>query len=229
MSEEVRRAKHAVPRALFWTIAINGILAYAMVIAILAAMGNIDDALSSSFPFIVIIHTVTGSTPATTALVVGLFVISFAVCLASIASVLRLTWAWSRDRGLPSLFSVVSCGYCCLQSWFWKIEIAVVLFSHETGQPQAPSPLSCHLARGHGSWPSFSPKHWKHCRVRRHHCTFLVGSILLLLHRHQLHVARPLQGQPRAAWRLELGPIRCGSQHLRPHLHSLGHDLLTDS
>lgn len=108
MSEEVRKAKNAVPRALFWTIALNGILAYAMVIVILTALGNIDEALSSSFPVIVIIQRITGSTPATTALVVGLFVISFAVCLASIASVSRLTWAWSRDHGLPSMFSVVS-------------------------------------------------------------------------------------------------------------------------
>lgn len=110
MSEEVRKAKHAVPRALFWTIALNGLLAYAMVIVILTALGDIDEALGSSFPVIVIIERITGSTAATTALVVGLFIISFAVCLASIASVSRLTWAWSRDRGLPSLFSVVSTG-----------------------------------------------------------------------------------------------------------------------
>lgn len=114
MSEEVRKAKNAVPRALFWTIALNGILAYVMVIVILMALGDINDALNSSFPILVIVENVTGSRSATTALVVGLFVISFAVSLASIASVSRLTWAWSRDRGLPSMFSVVS--YTIFQS-----------------------------------------------------------------------------------------------------------------
>jgi len=108
MSEEVRKAKQAVPRALFWTIAVNGILAYAMVIVILMVMGPIEAALASPFPVIVIIQEVTGSQKATTAMVVGLFAISFAVCLASIASVSRLTWAWSRDGGLPKYFSVVS-------------------------------------------------------------------------------------------------------------------------
>jgi choline transport protein len=112
MSEEVRKAKQAVPRAIFWTIALNGVLAYAMVIVILTVMGPIDDVLSSdypNFPIIVIILEATGSKQGTTALVVGLFVISFAVCLASIASVSRLTWAWSRDGGLPKYFSVVRC------------------------------------------------------------------------------------------------------------------------
>jgi choline transport protein len=107
MSEEVRKAKQAVPRALFWTIALNGVLAYAMVIVILTTMGSIDDALSSAFPIIVIVQEVTGSLKATTALVTGLYIISFAVTLASIASVSRLTWAWSRDGGLPAWFSVV--------------------------------------------------------------------------------------------------------------------------
>jgi choline transport protein len=107
MSEEVRKAKQAVPRALFWTIALNGVLAYVMVIVILASIGSIDDALNSSFPIIVIVQEVTGSVKATTAMITGLFIISFSVNLASIASVSRLTWAWSRDGGLPSWFSLV--------------------------------------------------------------------------------------------------------------------------
>jgi choline transport protein len=114
MSEEVRKAKQAVPRALFWTIALNGVLAYIMVIVILLTMGSIDDALSSGFPIIVIIQEVTGSVKATTAMVTGLFVISFAVNLASIASVSRLTWAWARDGGLPAWFSLV-----CISSLFY--------------------------------------------------------------------------------------------------------------
>ena len=108
MSEEVRKAKHAVPRALFWTIALNGILAYAMVLALLFASGSLTDILSSSFPIIVIIQNITGSTRATTALVTGLWIISYCVGLASVASLSRLTWAWARDGGLPAYFAYVS-------------------------------------------------------------------------------------------------------------------------
>lgn len=107
MSEEVRKAKQAVPRALFWSIALNGILAYAMAITILTVMTNIDDALASGYPITVILLQVTGSVRASTALMSVLFCVTFAVCLASVASVSRLTWAWSRDGGLPSWFSVV--------------------------------------------------------------------------------------------------------------------------
>lgn len=94
MSEEVRKAKSAVPRAMFWSIFMNGILGYAMVISILVAMGSVEDALSSASPIVAILQNVTGSIAATTAMVSGLFVISFAINIAAIASVSRLTWAW---------------------------------------------------------------------------------------------------------------------------------------
>lgn len=108
MSEEVRKAKHAVPRALFWTIALNGILGYAMVLAILFASGSLDEDLNSYWPIIVIVQNVTGSVKATTALISLLFAVSYCVGLASITTVSRLTWAWARDGGLHPWFALVS-------------------------------------------------------------------------------------------------------------------------
>lgn len=55
MSEEVRKAKHAIPRALFWSIAINGILAYIMAIVLLMTMGSMEDLLGSAFPITTIL------------------------------------------------------------------------------------------------------------------------------------------------------------------------------
>lgn len=107
MSEEVRQAKQAIPRSIFYTVAINGVLAYAIVITVLFTMGLLDNALNSSFPIIEICRQATGSVKATTAMVCGLLVISLAMNLASIASTSRLTWAWSRDGGLPAWFSFV--------------------------------------------------------------------------------------------------------------------------
>jgi choline transport protein len=91
MSEEVRKAKHAVPRAMFWTIAINAVLAYAIIIVILYTMGPLDAVLNSSFPIIEVCMQATGSAKAATAMVCGLLIISLSVNLASIASVSRLT------------------------------------------------------------------------------------------------------------------------------------------
>jgi choline transport protein len=68
MAEETRQAKSAVPRAMFWSIFMNGILAFVMVIVILVAMGSVEDALNSSSPIVAILLTITGSKPATTAM-----------------------------------------------------------------------------------------------------------------------------------------------------------------
>lgn len=46
------KARHAVPQAMFWTIALNGVLAYAIVLVMLFCMGDINAALNSPFPII---------------------------------------------------------------------------------------------------------------------------------------------------------------------------------
>lgn len=111
MSEEVRRAKQAVPRSIFYTVVTNGALAYAMVVCMLFTMGSVEEAQKSSFPIIEICQQATGSVKAATAMVSGLLVISLSVNLATIASVSRLTWAWARDGALPRWFSIVGVGY----------------------------------------------------------------------------------------------------------------------
>lgn len=108
MSEEVRQAKQAVPRSIFYTVVTNGILAYAMVVCMLFTMGSVEEAQKSSFPIIEICQQATGSVKAATAMVSGLLMISLSVNLASIASVSRLTWAWARDGALPRWFAYVS-------------------------------------------------------------------------------------------------------------------------
>ncbi|EGD97822.1 hypothetical protein TESG_05329 [Trichophyton tonsurans CBS 112818] len=128
MSEEVRRAKQAVPRSMVWTVATNGVLAYAIIITILFTMGPIDGVLKSNFPIIEICRQATGSVKAATAMVSGLLIISLAVNLASIASTSRLTWAWSRDGGLPAWFSVIDQRHCVPVRAVWlSIVIVMVL------------------------------------------------------------------------------------------------------
>ena len=108
MSEEVRYAKKAVPRTLFWSIALHGCLAYAMIITVLFTMGPIENVLGHVLPVIEICRQATGSVKAATAMVSGLQVVGLAAELANIASTSRLTWAWARDGALPSWFSYVS-------------------------------------------------------------------------------------------------------------------------
>jgi choline transport protein len=108
MSEEVRKARHAVPRAMFWTVALNGVLAYGIILVLLFCLGDLDAAVNAAFPIIEICTQATGSVKAATAMVSGLLLVSIAVTLGSIASASRLTWAWARDGGLPDWFSHIS-------------------------------------------------------------------------------------------------------------------------
>jgi choline transport protein len=108
MSEETRKAKSAVPRAMFWSIFMNGMLGFIMVNVLISAMGSVEDMLSQTSQIQAILLNVTGSTKATTAMLAGIFVILFSSNLANIASVSRLTWAWSRDGGMPAYFAYVS-------------------------------------------------------------------------------------------------------------------------
>ncbi|KAF5586352.1 GABA permease [Fusarium pseudocircinatum] len=108
MSEETRKAKSAVPRAMFWSIFMNGVLGFIMVNVLISAMGSVEDMLEQPSQIQAILLNVTGSNKATTAMIAGLFIISFSVNLANIASVSRLTWAWSRDGGMPAYFAYVS-------------------------------------------------------------------------------------------------------------------------
>ena len=95
------------PASDFWTIAINAVMGYVMVIVILFTMGSLDDVLNSTYPVMEILVNATGSVSGSTVMCCGLLVISLSVNLASIASVSRLTWAWARDGGLPQYFAYV--------------------------------------------------------------------------------------------------------------------------
>jgi choline transport protein len=106
MSEEVRKAKQAVPRAMIWTILMNGTLAYGIIIVLLFCMGNTEDVLTSSYPIIPICMNAAGRKGGT-AMVCGLLIITFCVVAASLASVSRITWAWARDGGLPTWFAQI--------------------------------------------------------------------------------------------------------------------------
>lgn len=72
MSEETKKAKQAVPRATLYSIMLNGALGYCMAITLATCMGPMEDVLNSGFPVATILLRITGSVPATTALICGL-------------------------------------------------------------------------------------------------------------------------------------------------------------
>jgi choline transport protein len=108
MSEEVRRARHTIPRAMFWTICINASLAFGMVLIFLFCIGSVDDVLAAGYPIIPIVVSATHSVTGGSAMVGGLLIINVAVSLGSVAAASRLTWAWARDGALPAYFAHIN-------------------------------------------------------------------------------------------------------------------------
>ncbi|KAJ6446454.1 GABA permease [Purpureocillium lavendulum] len=103
MSEEVHNAAVVVPQSIIMSMLINGTLGFAMNIAVMFCLGNLDDALNSRLPFAFMeiflqaTHSVAGA--ATMSSLVLVLAISATVGI--YASTSRVFWSFARDRGLP--------------------------------------------------------------------------------------------------------------------------------
>ncbi|GAW21671.1 hypothetical protein ANO14919_111940 [Xylariales sp. No.14919] len=105
MSEEIRNATRVVPRAIMISIVLNGALGFAMMVAYLFCLGDLDAVLESQlslgYPFLYVFQTGVGSTPG--AAVMGLIIVILGVCstVGVLASSSRMLWSFARDRGVP--------------------------------------------------------------------------------------------------------------------------------
>lgn len=115
MSEEIKDASTVVPRAVLISIVLNGSLGFAMLVAYIFCLGNLDEVLASQttlgYPFLFVFQKGTGSTPG--AAVMGLIVVVLGVCstVGLVAATSRMLWSFARDRGVPfwSQFTKVIC------------------------------------------------------------------------------------------------------------------------
>ncbi|ROV97877.1 hypothetical protein VSDG_04886 [Cytospora chrysosperma] len=103
MSEEIRNPSMIVPRSLLAGLLINGILGFAMLIALLYCMGDVDQALEAnpSYPFMAIFKSSVGSTAGATVMVSIIIIMAFAATTGCLASTSRIYWAFARDHALP--------------------------------------------------------------------------------------------------------------------------------
>lgn len=103
MCEEIKNASTVVPHSLLTSIGINGTLGFAMLIAILFCIGDIQTALASAtgFPFIEIFTQATNSSGGATAMVSIVLSLMIFASVASLAAASRVMWAFARDNGLP--------------------------------------------------------------------------------------------------------------------------------
>jgi choline transport protein len=103
MSEEIRNASIVVPHALVASIALNGLMGFSMLIAILFCIGDIDAALTTAtgFPFIEIFKQAVNTNGGATAMSAVVLSLMIFATIAVLAAASRMTWAFARDNGLP--------------------------------------------------------------------------------------------------------------------------------
>ena len=103
MSEEIQNASINIPRVLVWSLVVNGVLGFGMLMAVLFCLSDINKVLTTPYiyPFIEILVQGTGNIGASTGMAVIVIMLAICSTIAVLASSSRMTWAFARDRGLP--------------------------------------------------------------------------------------------------------------------------------
>lgn len=82
---------------MWWSYVLNVILGILMLIVMLFGIGNLDDALNSTAPYLNLFRN-TGSTGMALALSIILFLLILSGNITALATASRELWAFSRDR-----------------------------------------------------------------------------------------------------------------------------------
>jgi choline transport protein len=103
MSEEMKNAARDMPRAMFGSVVVSGVLTFPYIIALLFSIGDIDELLASptGSPITQLFVNVTGSNAGGIALNCIITIIATIATTDFLASCSRTTWAFARDNGLP--------------------------------------------------------------------------------------------------------------------------------
>jgi choline transport protein len=102
MSEEAHNAPVNIPRAMIWSVVINGLAAFAYILTILYAITDINQVLTignnTGYPIIGVFQQATNNQHAATAMLCAVITIFTMALFGVQASVGRLTWAFARDQ-----------------------------------------------------------------------------------------------------------------------------------
>ena len=104
ISEEVKNAATVVPRSMIFSVLINGMLGFSMLIATLFCLGDVDKITSTpptQFPFMAIYTQAAGSSGGGAGMVAVILLMFLCATTTLLTSSSRMTWSFARDRGLP--------------------------------------------------------------------------------------------------------------------------------
>lgn len=100
MSEEIHDASITLPRAIIWSIIVNGSLSFIMAITLIFTLGDVDSILNTATrePFIQQFFNATTSYGGTNTMVAVVVILQTASCISEVATASRQIWSFARDR-----------------------------------------------------------------------------------------------------------------------------------
>lgn len=103
MSEEIQNAAAVVPKAIVFSIVLNGLLGFGIALALLFCIGDIDAALhtNTGYPFIEIFNQAVQNTTGAALMTSIVTTLSLCATVGIVASASRQLWAFPRDRAVP--------------------------------------------------------------------------------------------------------------------------------
>jgi choline transport protein len=103
MSEEIHNPSIVVPRSIMLSVILNGLMGFAMVIAVLFCLGDVDTVLATNtgYPFMAIFLQATHSVAGSAAMAAIVTTLALCSTVGLLASTSRMFWSFARDRGLP--------------------------------------------------------------------------------------------------------------------------------
>ncbi|KIW68325.1 hypothetical protein PV04_04278 [Phialophora macrospora] len=133
MSEEAHNAPLNIPRAMIWSVVVNGCAGFAYIIAVLYAITDADTVLSTptGLPIIAVFLQATDNQKAATAMITAVIIVFSMNLFGCTASVSRLLWAFARDHGLPfsKIFARISSRNKCPTNAVILLFVCVTLLS----------------------------------------------------------------------------------------------------
>lgn len=102
-AEEIRDASRVLPWAMVWTLLLNGVSGFIMVITFAYCLGPLEDAITPPyfFAFIGTFYNATGSHTGATIMTCIITVLTLCSAISNVATGSRQMFAFARDNGLP--------------------------------------------------------------------------------------------------------------------------------
>lgn len=124
MAEEIKDASRVLPLGMMWTLILNGLTGFVMVVTFAFCIGDLDEAITPkySYAYIDVFYIATGNRAGATTMACLIILMCLCSTISNVATASRQMFAFARDRGMP--FSTFLCRYVLTSALRYRAQIA---------------------------------------------------------------------------------------------------------